>query len=141
MAGMLNFTEENRMKVGLIAPNATTVRKGWLGWLASPISSQQQVQIPHRASLSSSTGPAIEGKNFADLWIEFLLKEAENERNVAVVINDTAAPPDPAAVQPPPSEGPNGTAVQNVNIDQVRVRKNDGVRYQISRFLFIYKWF
>jgi len=118
MAGMLNFSEENRMKVGLIAPNNVTVKKGWLGWLASPISSQQQVQIPRRASLTSSTGgPSIEGKNFADLWIEFLLKEAENERNTAVVIDDAAAPPDPAAVQPPPSEVPSGTAVQNVYIE------------------------
>lgn len=110
MAGMLNFSEETRMKVGLIPPGAN-VRKGWLGWLASPISSSVQAAHPPR-------GNPMEGKNFADLWIEFLLNAAENERNTSSAsVESSVQPQDPPVQQPIIPNGDN-SSVQIVNNNQ-----------------------
>jgi len=111
MAGILNFSEENRMKIGLINPNNNTVKKGWLGWLASPITSVASPQAqPQRRSSNAGVLP-IEGKNFADLWIEFLLKEAENERNTVVNEVPVTGPDQP----PTTAQIPTDNNEQNVN--------------------------
>jgi len=90
MAGILNFSDENKAKIGLQTGNPhLNTKKGWLGgWFSSTSTSPKPIRV------SEGGGPVspvdvLEGKNFADLWIAFLLHEAENERNNTTQISVT----------------------------------------------------
>uniref|UniRef100_A0A6B2L200 GRIP domain-containing protein n=1 Tax=Arcella intermedia TaxID=1963864 RepID=A0A6B2L200_9EUKA len=70
MAGILNFTEQNRADVGIVPE---TTKKGWLtSWFYS---SGDDKGIPKEVQESN------QDKNLTDLWISFLLSEAENEKH------------------------------------------------------------
>jgi len=76
MAGILNFSDENKSKIGLQTSPVNSPKKGWLGgWFSSTNPPSES------GSAGVSASDVLEGKNFADLWIAFLLHEAENERN------------------------------------------------------------
>jgi len=79
MAGILNFSDENKAKIGLTTGIPNT-KKGWLGDWFSSSSTPTKLRVPESGA-PVSPADVLEGKNFADLWIAFLMHEAENERN------------------------------------------------------------
>ena len=79
MSGILNFSDDIRAEVGLIQGVSPTKPRGWLtGWLSGGTTG---TALPRRPSSDSSTElPEVtDGKNFRDLWIEFLLNEAQKD--------------------------------------------------------------
>jgi len=70
MSRILNFSDEVRSDLGL-TPGSPTKQTGWFsGWL----SGNTAATTPSSSSTGVSTS---DNKNFSDLWIEFLLTEAQ----------------------------------------------------------------